>query len=161
MKLHEALLGGLICGLGLWMILYSGGLPKPRHLQYGPGLFPTLIGGGLMICGGIQAIFGIARWRNEPLIARPDWLRDRRLLVNVAAIPLACLFYYLTARKLGFVTSGVLILFAMLMIGGVRPLRALLVSLLLIVVTTLLFVSILHVPLDWGLLAPVAGWFIW
>lgn len=161
MKLHEAILGLAICGLGLWMVVYSGTLPKPRHLQFGPGLFPMIIGAGLMICGGVQMVFGVVRWRSEPLLTCAGWLRDRRLLANVIAIPLACLFYYFAAVKLGFVIVGTLIMFGMLLIGGVRPLRAFLVSLVLIGVTTLLFVSILHVPLNWGLLTPFAGWFIW
>lgn len=161
MKLHEAILGAAFCALGAWMIHYSAGLPKPRHLQYGPGLFPMLMGAGLVACGGLQMIFGLLRWRAEPLVERPLWLRDRRMMLNLAAIPAACFFYYFAAESLGFVFTGLIIMFVMLLVGGTAPARAAMVSLIMILLTTVIFVSILHVPLSWGVLAPISGWFIW
>lgn len=161
MKLNEAVLGAVFCALGLWMIFYSTGLPKPRHLQYGPGLFPTLMGAGLAVCGGIQVIAGLLRWRAAPIIERPVWLGDRRLVLSLAVIPAACLFYYVAAESLGFFFTGLTILIVMLLVGGVAPVRAAVVSLIMITATTMIFASILHVPLPWGVLAPISGWFIW
>lgn len=161
MKLNESVLGAAFCALGLWTVFYSAGLPKPRHLDYGPGLFPTLIGAGLVICGGIQVIAGLLRWRAAPIIDRPAWLGDRRLVLNLAVIPAACLFYYFTAESLGFLFTGLMILVIMLLVGGVAPVRATAVSLIMITAITMIFASILHVPLPWGVLAPISGWFIW
>ncbi|MGC9447971.1 tripartite tricarboxylate transporter TctB family protein [Cereibacter johrii] len=161
MKLNDAVLGAVFCALGLWIVLYSAGLPKPRHLSYGPGLFPTLMGAGLIVCGGIQTIAGLLRWRSAPIVERPAWLGHRRLILNLAVIPAACLFYYVAADRLGFLFTGLTILVVMLVVGGVAPLRAAIVGLVMIVVVTMIFASILHVPLPWGVLAPISGQFIW
>lgn len=161
MKLHEAILGAAFCAFGVWMILQSAELPKPRHLQYGPSLFPMLIGAGLAVCGALQMVSGLLNWRAEALVERPSWLGHRSLMLNLATIPAACFFYYFTAEDLGFVLTGLIIMFVMLLVGGVAPVRAAIVSLIMILLASMIFVSILHVPLPWGVLAPISGWFIW
>ena len=159
MKLHDTLLGLIFVALGGALVVMSYSFPTPRHLDYGPGVFPRLMGGGLSLSGLGIAAFGLSE--KAALVRLPDWTTDRRRALNVIAIPLAALVYYAVSGLLGFTLTALVILSALLMIGGVRPLRAALVAVCVSLVTTLLFASILHVPLPWGLLTPVSGWFIW
>ncbi|WP_417725409.1 tripartite tricarboxylate transporter TctB family protein [Salipiger sp.] len=159
MKIHDALLGLIFVALGATVIAFSYSFPTPRHLSYGPGLFPRLTGGGLALSGAALILMSLRH--RAALVEWPAWLSDRRLTRNVLLIPGACLFYFLVADTLGFQITATLLLLALLLSGGVAPLRALLVSAAVIAVTTLLFVSILHVPLPWGVLAPISGLFIW
>lgn len=159
MKLHDTLLGLIFMALGGAMIALSFSFPAPRHLDFGPGVFPRLMGAGLALAGLGIALHGL--WTRGPLVRLPEWLSSGRLTWNVAAIPLACLFYYLLSDALGYTLTALILLTILLVIGGVGVLRAALVALAVAVVTTVLFASILKVPLPWGVLAPVSGWLIW
>lgn len=159
MKLHDTLLGLMFFAVGGAVVGMSYFLPTPRHLDYGPGVFPRLMGSGLALSGLGIAAFGLRE--KAALIHLPDWANDPRLALNVVAIPLAALFYFALAGVLGFTFTALVLLSALFVIGGVPPVRASIVALCVSTATTLLFASILHVPLPWGLLAPVSGWFIW
>ena len=159
MKMHDGLLGAIFAALGLAVIVQSFGFTIPRHLQFGPGLFPRLMGAGMLVCAlGLMA--GSVR-QKLPLIARPEWFSDRRLTLNVVLIPAACVFYYLASTAVGFQVAALVILVGLFMVNGVRPLQAILVGLAITAATTIVFASILHVPLPWGLLTPVSGYLIW
>ncbi|KMK65093.1 tripartite tricarboxylate transporter TctB family protein [Puniceibacterium sp. IMCC21224] len=159
MKLHDALLGVIFVALGATVIAFSYSFPTPRHLAYGPGMFPRLMGAGMALSGAALVVMGLRH--RAALVEWPAWLSDRRLTRNVLLIPSVCLFYYLFVTSLGFHITATLLLLALLLSGEVAPLRALIVSLSVVFITTLQFISILHVPLPWGVLAPISGWFIW
>lgn len=72
MKVHDIIVGGAIFGLGVFVAATGHGLRPPRHLAYGPGFFPVLIGVGLMAVGAL--IFVRAAWS-----LRGATLRRRRI----------------------------------------------------------------------------------
>ncbi|MFV0492236.1 MAG: tripartite tricarboxylate transporter TctB family protein [Pseudorhodobacter sp.] len=159
MKMHDAVLGLIFVIIGAAIVVSSYSFATPRHLAYGPGLFPRLMGAGLALSGVGVIVTGLRR--RAPMVEWPAWFSDHRLMLNVLLIPSVCIFYYLTSVWLGFPFTALIILLVLLWSGGVAPLRALIVSAAVVVVTTLLFVSILNVPLPWGILTPISGWFIW
>ena len=120
-----------------------------------------LIGIGLVLVGGSLAIQGYVTGRDKPWFQRPRWLQTRQYTFRFWIIPIAILFYWLAVTPLGFLATATILLAMIQIANGVRWKLALGVSLITAVVVNILFASILHVPLSWGLLTPISGWFIW
>lgn len=75
LRVGEALFGGLVVGLGLFIVMETAALQvAPSHATIGPRLFPYLVATGLLIVGALmlsQALFGhIAHERGVEL----DWM---------------------------------------------------------------------------------------
>ncbi len=74
LRVGEALFGGLVLGLGLFIVMETAALQvAPSNATIGPRLFPYLVATGLLVVGALmlsQAIFGhIAHERGVEL----DW----------------------------------------------------------------------------------------
>ncbi|WP_119309210.1 tripartite tricarboxylate transporter TctB family protein [Cohaesibacter haloalkalitolerans] len=161
MKVHDSIVGLVVAILGGAIALYSQSLVPPRHLNYGPGFFPLLIGIGLLLVGGGLMVQGYVTGRGQPLVQRPRWLASRDFTFRFWIIPIAILFYWLAVTPLGFLATSTILLAMIQIANGVRWKLAVTVALITSVVVNILFASILHVPLSWGLLTPISGWFIW
>lgn len=59
MKVQDVLVGLFFIVIGVLMIEYAADLKPPRHLKFGPGFFPLLIGSGLILVGGVIALLGL------------------------------------------------------------------------------------------------------
>nr|WP_321526140.1 tripartite tricarboxylate transporter TctB family protein [uncultured Cohaesibacter sp.] len=161
MKVHDSIVGLVVAILGAAIALYSQSLVPPRHLNYGPGFFPLLIGIGLLLVGGGLMVQGYVTGRGRPLAQRPRWLASRDFTFRFWIIPIAILFYWLAVTPLGFLATSTILLAMIQIANGVRWKLAVVVALITSVVVNILFASILHVPLSWGVLTPISGWFIW
>ncbi|WP_321449529.1 tripartite tricarboxylate transporter TctB family protein [uncultured Cohaesibacter sp.] len=161
MKAHDSIVGLVVAILGGAIALYSQSLVPPRHLNYGPGFFPLLIGIGLVLVGGGLIVQGYVTGRDKPLFYRPRWLENRQLVFRFWIIPIAILFYWLAVTPLGFLATATILLAIIQIANGVRWKLAFGVALITALVVNILFASILHVPLSWGLLTPISGLFIW
>ncbi|WP_319484323.1 tripartite tricarboxylate transporter TctB family protein [uncultured Cohaesibacter sp.] len=161
MKVHDSIVGLVVAVLGGAIALYSQSLVPPRHLNYGPGFFPLLIGIGLLLVGGGLMVQGYVTGRGQPLVHRPRWLASRDFTFRFWIIPIAILFYWLAVTPLGFLATSTILLAMIQIANGVRWKLAVTVALITSVVVNILFASILHVPLSWGVLTPISGWFIW
>lgn len=160
MKVQDTITGGVFALLGVFMLVYAASLQAPRHLAYGAGFFPSLIGGGLVLVGAAIAWQGVRAGRGGPLIELPEVLAANAWL-RFAAIPVAILFYLLAAELLGFLLTSTIILAFLFAVAGL-PLRiGIPVAIAVAVVFTAFFASILHMPLPWGPLRDVSGWLIW
>jgi len=156
MRFNNAIFGAILILFALAEIAYATTFPRLHGQNYGPELFPTIIGVGLLVCGVILVVQGIGQRATVPLVEIGDWAQDRHNIANVVILLGSIVFYILVSDRLGFIPASLLILTTLLVRFG-STLRA---SLVLAVVTTFiihtLFAKVLLVPLPWGILLPWA-----
>lgn len=156
MRFNNVAPGAVLVLFALAVIAYSTTFPRLHGQDYGPDLFPTLIGGGLLLCGVILIVQGLRDRATVPLVQIGDWAQDPRNILNVILLLGGIAFYILVSDDLGFIPASLLILTTLFIrFGSSWP-----GSIVLAVVTTLiihtLFAKVLLVPLPWGILLPVA-----
>lgn len=161
MKVHDVVVGLVFVCFGIFVVAYSQTLSPPRHLTYGPGFFPSLIGGGLILVGAGIAAQGLRTLRLQPLAVSPDWLGSPLMAVRFWVLPVGVVFYLFAVEALGFLLTVFLMLTAILKANGVSTRGSVVVGFAVAAVVNIVFASLLHVPLAWGLLEPVSGWFLW
>ena len=66
------------------------------------------------------------------------------------------LLYLLAVDRLGFVLTGIVYLAALMLVLRVRPLRAVVLAVVLTLAIHFCFYKLLRVPLPWGVLQPIA-----
>ena len=153
MKFNDALSGLFFILFGMLLFYLTRDYPSMPGQDYGPSLFPRLIG-ALMGAGGlILVVKGARNWRRAPLVEVPEWARSPRHVGNFLAVLAALVFYITTSDVLGFfVTGSTVLMFLLLWLRGPRYWRS---SALITVVTVVLmhqaFGQILRVPLPWGI----------
>jgi len=156
MRLNDAIFGVILIVFAIAEIAWTTTFPSLYGQDYGPDLFPVIIGAGLALCGLILLVRGWAQRETVPMIEWGDWASDRTIVLNVVLLIASVVFYILFSDWLGFVLTA----FAMLTLLLVRLGTGLLVSIALATVVTLLihtlFARVLLVPLPWGILQPVA-----
>jgi putative tricarboxylic transport membrane protein len=161
MKISDAITGSVFALLGAFMMIYASGLAPPRHLQYGAGFFPSIIGAGLILVGGGIAWNGFRTLAAGRLVEIPHWVAERRGWLLFGAVIAATVFYLLAVDALGFLLTAAVLLFALFVVAGAPILRSLGIALATAIVFTVFFASLLHMPLPWGPLQGVSGWLIW
>jgi putative tricarboxylic transport membrane protein len=155
MKLSDALSGVLAAILGIVLAGYSQTLPPMPGQSIGPGLFPTIIGAGLMVFGSTLAIsratHGRAAW-----VMFDEWVRRPRMTANFVLVFADLVFYALAVNLLGFFITAVIFLSVLWFAFGVR--RRVILPMAIAVTLTIhyMFYSVLRVPLPWGLLGGIA-----
>ena len=156
MRFNSVIPGGFLILFALAEIAYASTFPRLYGQNYGPDLFPILIGVGMLACGIILIFQGVAQRAQVPMMDIGDWAQDRRNVANVAILLGAIVFYIVVSDSLGFIPSSLLIMTTLLRRFG----SSWRVSLLIATITTLtihtLFAKLLLVPLPWGILLPVA-----
>lgn len=161
MKLHDGAIGTIVACFGAFVAAHARTLNPPRHLDYGPGFFPLLIGIGLMGVGGLIVLNGVRGGRGQPLFVAPVWVRSGTMALRFWILPAAIGFYLLAVEWLGFLMTSITILASIMAVNGVSLRRSVGLAVALSVLVNVIFASILHVPLPWGFLTPVSGWLIW
>jgi putative tricarboxylic transport membrane protein len=154
-KVNDAVVGAVLLALAIAILIHIQSYPLIPGQKYGPALFPGVIAAGFIATGLLLVVRGI-RSGLPPLRLSP-WLRSPRLVANFAAICAALVFYIFAAQPLGFIPTGVLLLFGLFLKFGVRPLRAVVTAVAATLVIHTLFYKLLKVPLPWGVLEP----FLW
>ena len=140
----------LLGGLAAW-----GGsrLPNVPGQDVGPAVFPMLIGGGLVLCGGLIAL-GIGQSFEAPEseasegdAAPPPRLAGLRMLVPPALL----VFYALAVDRLGFLLTAAAIVLTVALALGARTRLAVALALVAPPLVHLAFGKVLSVPLPAGL----------
>lgn len=161
MKFNDAIVGLVVALLGGVVVSYAWYFPKARHIPYGPGFLPTILGIGLALCGLVLIIRGIADRKNQPLLQLGEWSRIPHHVIGFALILASLGFYALFADDLGHFACSVLILWVLIGHLHGRWLQALGISFVASIAIQFFFVDLLLVPLPWGVLEPYSGWFVW
>jgi len=156
MKISD-LLAGLIVGvLGLGMIAYALTLPLMPGQNVGPGMFPTLIGSGFVICAVLLVARHVKNMPRDPWLRLDPALRNGRILTGFLFIPLTLLLYIAFSESLGFLVCAFVFLLALFLVFRAKLKLAVLVALVGSLLIHFLFYSLLEVPLPWGVLESVA-----
>lgn len=148
--------GAVLAAVGLWLVLEARTFPTLAGMTHGPGLFPSIAGTGLVICGLLILATGLVRRAANapaPVSAPP---MSRRGWINSAAVVLGVMFFALFLNQFGFHLVAFPMLLALLALFGIGWLKSLLLAAGVTVLVHLIFYSFLHVPLPWGLLEPIA-----
>lgn len=156
MRFNDAVTGAVLVLFALAMIAYTRTFPAMPGQDYGPALFPVLIGAGLAACGLALIAQGWARRQSEPWFAGAAWLRSPRHVTQFVAVPASLVLYILVVDSLGFVPTAFLLLLGLLMLfRGGRLLSSLAIAALVTGVVDYAFTQFLLVPLPLGLLQPI------
>jgi putative tricarboxylic transport membrane protein len=156
LKINDAVMGALLLVLAAAIGIYVSSFPGMSGQRYGAALFPGMIAAGLAACGVLLLARGVRE--KAPAVEFAPWTREPALAANFALICGALLFYVYASEPLGFMPTGTLLLLALFLKLGVRPLRAAVVAPVAVLVIHLLFYKLLKVPLPWGVLGFMAGW---
>ncbi|MDV6320057.1 tripartite tricarboxylate transporter TctB family protein [Chromohalobacter sp. HP20-39] len=152
--MRDFLLGLAFIVAGAIVYVVAQGFPTMPSLQYGPSLFPSLIGGGFMIGGLVLAISHVGALKG--IAHGITWRTDRELMRNtlLSLLPaLAIVFYILTSEALGTKLCLALIMFVLMLARRTSPILALGVSIVAALVIDLVFSRYLLIPLPEGLLS--------
>ncbi len=165
MKLDDAINGAIAIGLGWALIAMARNFPEVRHIEFGPGLLPTIVGAGFIIAGTL--LIGrrllTSRGRVEGWVSVGVSGNGRRFegLAGAALLIAAVLFYVVTVGGLGFLLTMPIVLFCLIWWFDRRVSRAVVTAIAATFVMHVFFYQIMSVPLPWGLLQPVAGALTW
>ncbi|MBL4645436.1 MAG: tripartite tricarboxylate transporter TctB family protein [Rhizobiales bacterium] len=150
---------------GIFFILFAGlifFLTKDFRLMpgqnYGASFFPRTIATAMGLLGVILFIQGRRSRDGTPLIQVLDWVSSPRHVANFLLVIGALIFYITFSDELGFLITGFICLFSLLLwLRNPKYWRG---SLALSVVSTvalqIFFGQFLRVPLPWGLLQEYA-----
>lgn len=156
MRFNDSVFGLILIAFAIAEISYARTFPSLHGQDYGPDLFPTIIGAGLMLFGGILVARGWARRATDPMVVVGDWAQDRDNVVNVVILIGSIVFYIVFSTWLGFIPSALLIQSVLLVRLGSSLLTSVIIATISTMLIHTLFAKLLLVPLPWGLLLPVA-----
>ncbi len=156
MRVNDALSGVVLVVLALAMIAYTRTFPAMPGQDYGPALFPTLIGLGLILAGLTLIGQGWAARARAPWIDAAVAFGSRRQLGRLLAVPASLILYMLLADPLGFILTAWLLLFGLLLLfRGGQALSSTLIALVVTLIVHYAFTQWLLVPLPPGLLQSI------
>jgi len=156
MRFNDSVFGVVLIAFAVAEIAYASTFPRLHGQNYGPDLFPIIIGAGLLVFGGILIARGWAQRATQPMMVVGDWAQDRANVVNVVILLGCIIFYILFSTWLGFIPTALMIQSVLLVRLGSSPALSICVSAISTMLIHTLFAKILLVPLPWGLLLPVA-----
>ncbi len=165
MKFDDAINGVIAIVFGCSMIVLSQNLPEVRHIDFGPGLFPTLVGCGLVAAGGFLLGRRLFAAHGKVIGWASFGSGDRETPsggVGSMALQIAVIvFYILTIERLGFLLTMPIVLFCLLAWFDRRIARAAIYAIAGTAVLHSFFYQLMSVPLPWGLLEPYARALTW
>jgi putative tricarboxylic transport membrane protein len=163
-KFNDALWGAALMLFAAALLVHVQGFPTIPGQRVGPSALPGALAVGLAICGAILFVRGLraragaasptehgVRW-----VEWPTWFGAPRQVLGFGVLVAVNLLYLLAVQWLGFVLTGVIYLWALMAVLQVRPLRALLIAVVMTLLIHYAFYKLLRVPLPWGLLQGVA-----
>jgi putative tricarboxylic transport membrane protein len=152
-RVNDAVIGVVLVVFALAMIAYTRTFPAMPGQDYGPALFPVLIGIGFILCGVILIVSGLSRLGTEPLFTGGAWLRSPHHLIDFLAVIAGLALYILISDWLGFIPTAFLLLLGWLMLfRGGKPVSSAAIALGTTLVVHYAFRDLLLVPLPSGLL---------
>ncbi len=149
--------GGIFAGLGIFIWVYTWHFPvlmEAGGRHPGPSLFPRVLA-SLFILFGLMVILNGWRASRSKTPPREEGVAGLKLnYFNPVFVVILIAAFILLTPKLGFLITGTAILAILMMKLQVRPLKSLIISVVLTCFVYFMFAKILRVPLPIGLL----GW---
>lgn len=163
--------GLLSVALGVIVMIYAAGMPEIRPGIPGPGLFPTMIGGFMVLFGIPLAL--LSWFRGKPLVDEDTLLpseheesptqtvgrtegalasSNRSAALNAGGFIVAIIFYIVAAEFLGFIITMALVTIGLMLLLQVKPLKAIVIGLATTFALWALFEKLLLVQLPNGFL---------
>ncbi|TQM38324.1 tripartite tricarboxylate transporter TctB family protein [Pseudonocardia cypriaca] len=146
---HDLVSGLLAAVLGAAVVLHVRTFPELPDGQPGPALFPSIVGGLLVLFGLVLVVRAVLA-RGEPAADPDAGITGRGRLRALAVLGLV-VGYVLLAETLGFLLTMGVLLFLLMWLLGARPLVAVLAAAATTGFILLVFEELLLVPLPQGL----------
>ncbi len=151
MKFNDAISGLFLAVLALAVIGYSRTFPPMPGQFVGPGVFPTVIGVGMLAGAVLLMVKGWRALATQPWMIVEPWIRSPRHLVHFLLILLLILGYILASETLGFLIVSLAMMAALFAVAGVRPWVNLACTFASTFAVYFAFDKLLRVPLPRGL----------
>ena len=156
MRINDAVIGAVLVLFALAMMWHTRTFPAMPGQDYGPALFPVLIGIGFLITGLILVVSGLRRQKTEGWFTGGEWLRSRTHVARFVAVLGGLIVYILVSGWLGFIPTALLLLFGWLVLfRDGKPVSSLVIALAVTLVVHYAFSQLLLVPLPLGILQPL------
>ena len=156
MRINDAVIGAVLVLFALAMMWHTRTFPAMPGQDYGPAVFPVLIGIGFLITGLILIVGGLRRQKTEGWFPGGEWLRSRTHVARFVAVLGGLIVYILVSGWLGFIPTALLLLFGWLVLfRDGKPVSSLVIALAVTLVVHYAFSQLLLVPLPLGILQPL------
>ena len=156
MRINDAVIGAVLVLFALAMMWHTRTFPAMPGQDYGPAVFPVLIGIGFLITGLILIVSGLRRQKTEGWFSGGEWLRSRTHVARFVAVLGGLIVYILVSGWLGFIPTALLLLFGWLVLfRDGKPVSSLVIALAVTLVVHYAFSQLLLVPLPLGILQPL------
>lgn len=156
MRINDAVIGAVLVLFALAMMWHTRTFPAMPGQDYGPAVFPVLIGIGFLITGLILVVSGLRRQKTEGWFTGGEWLRSRTHVARFVAVLGGLIVYILVSGWLGFIPTALLLLFGWLVLfRDGKPVSSLVIALAVTLVVHYAFSQLLLVPLPLGILQPL------
>jgi putative tricarboxylic transport membrane protein len=156
-RINDAVIGAVLMLFALAMMWHTRTFPAMPGQDYGPAVFPVLIGIGFLTTGLILIVSGLRRQKAEGWwFAGGEWLRSRTHVARFVAVLGGLVVYILVSGWLGFIPTALLLLFGWLVLfRDGKPVSSLVIALAVTLVVHYAFSQLLLVPLPLGILQPL------
>ena len=156
MRANDAISGLILILLAVSMIAMTSTFPAFPGQPYGPSMFPRVLGALLIMCGALLIWRGLAARRaGAGWVEMAPWTRQPWRVVSFFLMLGSLLVYILFGETIGFIPIAIVILLALFLWFGVRPLSAVVTAVVATFVIHWFFATLLRVPLPRGLLDSV------
>lgn len=150
--------------LGATIIVNTAGMAPVAHIEFGPALFPTIVGWVMIALSGLAAFDALRSPAVEATATDdepPPEPLDRHRIILFAAFGAAPLIYVALAPVLGFLLTMPLIVGGLAFVASGKPGRSILLGVGLTALLHIVFYQVLRVTLPWGVLTDYAGVLTW
>ncbi|MGL4441575.1 MAG: tripartite tricarboxylate transporter TctB family protein [Bosea sp. (in: a-proteobacteria)] len=153
MRVNDLVSGALLIMLAVAMIAYTTTFPPFPGQKYGPSLFPRVLGGGIVLCGMLLMLRGRKQLAaGQPLGFIDEAYRPIRAWMSVLMIIGSIVFYIALSGTLGFVVTAFVLMLALLLWFGAKPINAMIIAVVAVLAVDWFFGWLFRVPLPLGFL---------
>ena len=157
MKINrEHVIGAVCLAIGATVLILTRNFPSGQgYVQLtGPAFFPNVLAFILLITGVIEIVVGVVQRATLPVLSFTvigETLRDRQVQSVLIALGLMVL-YVVFMKVIGFFTTSFIFLSGMMWRMGVKIVRNIIYTVVLLVVLYLVFARLFFVNLPQGLI---------
>jgi putative tricarboxylic transport membrane protein len=156
LRANDAISGFVLIVLAAAMLALTLSFPEFRGQNYGPALFPRILGVGLIVCGALLMRRGFAARRaGARWVELAPWTHDPWRVSSFLLVIAMLLLYVLAADTVGFIPIALIFLGGLFLWLGVRPLPAIVTAIAATIAIHWFFGSLLRVPLPRGWLTTI------